>query len=391
MSPPVTLSSALVQSDIVRESPRPPELRQEGYAEQFDWKTLFYDVYRVGRHVVLQGPPLLNFLDELRTVAPFDKAFRWPFPKARYFGQKKRGEIWLKSDAERIAFSCPLGDFDLAVQPNDHERFAGKRVLVTQSKNNRIAWIADWLRFHHRLQGAEAALVYDNNSTLYDCEELQGELSAAAPDMDVQVISWPFPFGPQAGPIWEMETGTPDWDSDFCQVGVLQHARFRFLQDARSVMHNDIDEMIIGSGDRTVFEAAEQSRTGMVKFDGRWITTFTEAHIDPESCRHADFVHHEGPDAELAPPKWCVQPRAFGREVTWGVHNIFGSGQNENISDEFLFRHLRGISTSWHYDRWNDEASDPDSLERDETLVAAWRASGLESSANARLERAAQD
>ncbi|MBH5321823.1 glycosyltransferase family 92 protein [Aurantiacibacter sediminis] len=380
MTAPVRLSSALVQTDIRRDSPRPHHLRQEDYADLYDWKTLFYDVYRCGKHVVLQGPPLFNLLNELKKARPFANWFTWPFPKAKYINLKKRGEIWVKTDASHIAFEGTLGSFDLKVQPDGSDRFAGKRVLVTQSKNNRIGWIADWLRFHHVLQGADAALIYDNGSSDYDIDQLQSELSLAVPDMDVLVISWPFPFGPQAGPLWEMEGGMPDWDSDFCQVGVVQHARFRFLQKARSVMHNDIDEMIISQGDRTVFEAAEQSPNGMVKFDGRWISTHSDHPVEPGKCSHADFVHDEGEHAELSPPKWCIRPQAFSRKHSWGVHNIFGARGNDEITDEFLFRHIRGVTTSWHYDRWNLGSEDRSALRRDEVLANAWEQAGLKPS-----------
>ena len=294
MTPAVALSPAFIQSAIVREAPRPPELRNHLYAERFDWQTLFYDVYRCGRHVVLQGPPLFNLLDELRQCEPFASALRGLFPKAVHYGMKKRGEIWLKSDAQRIVFDGPLGHFDLAVQPSDHARYAGKRVLLTLSKDNEIRWILDWARFHQRLHGAQSLLFYDNASQAYSYEELQARLQEGLPEMDVQVVSWPFLYGPQAGPNWAVNGFEPDWDSDYCQVGVLQHARFRFLQQARSVMHNDVDELVIGQSGASVFEAAERSRQGMVKFDGRWISVAGENPIDPARCRHADFVFDEG-------------------------------------------------------------------------------------------------
>ncbi|RJY09899.1 hypothetical protein [Aurantiacibacter aquimixticola] len=378
MTPDIRLTPAIIQTDIVRDAPRPPELRSALYAERFDWKTLFYDVYRCGRHVVLQGPPFLNLLGELRQSDFFNEALGGWLPAAHHYGRKKRGEIWLRSDATRIAFDSPLGRFDLGVQPSHHDRFAGKRMLLTLSKDNEVRWIVDWARFHRRLHGADALLFYDNGSSLYEPGELQARLSEALPAMDVLVLSWPYPYGPQAGPNWAVDGVEPDWDSDFCQVGVLQHARFRFLQKARSVMHNDVDELVIAHRGRSVFTAAEASRTGMVKFDGRWISVHAENGVDPAHSRHADFRHDEGAQVENSPPKWCLRPSAFSRSVSWGVHNIFGAKGNDAISDEFLFRHFRGITTNWNYQRWNDDAIDTAPLIRDERLVAACAAAGLE-------------
>lgn len=377
MTPAIQLSPAWVQTDIVREAPRPVDLRHPLYAERFDWKTLFYDVYRVGRHVVLQGPPLFNLLEPLRQAEPFASGFRRFLPRARHYGMKKRGEIWLRTDANRIAFDCPLGRFDLAVQPSDHQRFAGKRVLLTLSKDNELRWIVDWARYHQRLHGAEALLFYDNGSRLYDRDELQARLAEALPEMDVEVIGWPYLYGPQAGPGWAVNGIEPDWDSDYCQVGVLQHARFRFLQQARSVMHNDVDELVIGTGGRGIFAAAEASRTGMVKFAGRWISVATDHPIDPVACRHADFTWDEGLAVEDSPPKWCIRPQAFGRGISWGVHNIFGARGNRVESTEFKFRHFRGVTTNWNYQRWSDDAIDRSGLVRDDALIAAMEQAGI--------------
>lgn len=383
MKPGVPLSPAFVQTDLARRAPRPPALRNAKYAECFDWKTLFYDVYRVGEHVVLQGPPLLNLLGELRKTEPFSGAFRRFLPRARHFGMHKRGEIWLKTSDERIVFDGPLGQFDLAVQPPQNDRFAGKRVLLTLSKDNDIRWIVDWARYHQRLHGAEALLFYDNGSALYDRDELQARLDEALPELYVEVVLWPYIYGPQAGHGWAVDGVEPDWDSDFCQVGVLQHARFRFLQQARSVMHNDVDELVIGNAGRGVFEAAETSPAGMVKFDGRWISVVGERPIDPTACRHADFTFDEGADLPNCTPKWCIRPQAFSRKVSWGVHNIFGAKGNVVISPEFLFRHFRGITTNWNYERSTDESVEHSKLIRDETLVAALADAGLASAADA--------
>lgn len=382
MNPPVRLSPAHVQTAIRRHAPRPIELRNAIYAERFDWKTLFYDVYRAGPDVVLQGPPLFNLFEHLRESDLFEGAFRRLFPRARHFGQKKRGEIWLRTDADRIAFSGPLGSFDLEVQPEEHHRFAGRRVLLTQSKDNEIRWIIDWARFHRELHGADALLLYDNASTCYDSGELRCRLAEALPGMAIEVLDWPYIFGPQAGPGWAANGIEPDWDSDYCQVGVLQHARFRFLRDARSVMHNDVDELVIGNRGRGVFEAAEKSRNGLVKFDGRWISVVCESAIDRAQCRHADFIFDEGAQLPNSPAKWCIRPQAFSRKISWGVHNIFGGKGNDRIDDEFLFRHFRGITTNWNYERWSDDRLDCSTLLRDDGLIAAMRAGGLKAGAD---------
>ncbi|MFX8481515.1 hypothetical protein ABTL74_19375, partial [Acinetobacter baumannii] len=79
----------------------------------------------------------------------------------------KRGEIWLRSRDDHLRLDGPLGAFTLPVQPNLSHLFAGRRVLLTLSRNNAPRWIADWIRFYATLHGADAVLLYDNASDRY--------------------------------------------------------------------------------------------------------------------------------------------------------------------------------------------------------------------------------
>ena len=379
MSEPIALSSCIVapETGILRDCPRPVALRNEIFADRFDWNTLFYDVYRVGRDVVFQGPPLFNFLDLLKQQPPFRGTLRRWFPRARHYSQGKRGEIWLRSDADHFTLDGPLGRFDIAVQPSLNPLFAGRRVLMTISKDNQIHWIEDWLWYYRAVHGAEGALLYDNGSTLYTPEELQARLSASVPDMVVRVISWPFPFGAEGGMAGAVGGVEAPWDSDYCQVGQQQHARFRCFGQARSVLNVDIDEFVLPSGGQTIFEATENSRHGFTKFEGRWVTVASDTAPGPLQCRHGDFTRLEGAGAETCPAKWCVVPAAFGRECSWSHHNIFGTKANRELSDQFTYRHFQGITTSWKYDRWSEDAPAAENLPEDGVLKDAMARAGL--------------
>lgn len=376
MADHVALSSITLPADAPpRDCPRPPHQRNGSFADKFDWHTLFYDVYRVGRDVVFQGPPFYGFLDALKKAAPFRGAFGFPRFHARHHGEDKRGEIWLRTDRDAFTIDCELGTFDITVQPNRADLFAGRRVIFTMSKDNRIAWIEDWLRFHRELHGADAALIYDNGSTLYSPAELQAHLRETFPDMVIVVLDWSFPYGPPGGMSGAVDGQPVPFDCDFAQIGKFQHSRFRFFGQAKSVLNCDIDELVIANGTRTVFEAAEED--GFTKFEGHWITNRNAAGTqDPDALRHADFSLRRREDEEICPPKWAVTPGKFSRKCSWSVHNIFGTRANARISDEFTYRHFRGINTSWKYDRWaaGDAAS---AALADERLLAAYAATGL--------------
>ena len=380
MTDAFALSPCLIADDnpIVRHSPRPESERNAAYADQFDWKTVFYDVYRVDDHIVFQGPPFANFLPLLREAEPFCGRFGWLLPRARLIERNRASEIWLRDPAGAIVIDSALGRFDITVQPNLSHLFAGRRVIHTLSKNNDPRWIRDWIAFYRNIHGADGVLLYDNNSTIYDTRELQAELRADFPGMAVIVQDWPFLYGPQGGLAGAVDGRETAWDSDYCQTGSLQHARLRYLLSARSVLNVDIDELVLSDRGRSIFAATEQSRHGFTKFAGAWISSANARGATQADCRHADFVLRDGLEEETCPPKWCIVPARNGRwKHTWSVHNVFGAKFNRTLSDEFVYRHMKGISNNWKYDRWHAGPPDPQRFSEDRDLRLAFEGSGL--------------
>ena len=375
---PTALSPLVLPEDapIGRESPRPPHLRNARYADQFDRDTLFYDIYRVGRDVVFQGPPLFNLAGPLLADPLFRNPWGPLFARTRRIERNRASEIWLRSDAERIELDGPLGRFSARVQPNLSELFARRRVIHTLSKDNEVRWIADWIRYYRQVHGADGVLFYDNASTAYDAAGLEAELRAAFPDVAIAVVHWPYRYGPQGGLAGAVDGVEAPWDSDYCQTGSMQHARLRFLRSARSVLNVDIDELVVGP--TSIFEAAERSKSGFVKFSGRWISSMTASPLAPGTSGHADFTLRDAQETDVCPPKWCVVPaKADERRHTWSVHNLFGSKANRRIDPAFAYCHFKGISNNWKYDRQADGAFDPARFSQDAELAAALEQAGL--------------
>ena len=76
------------------------------------------------------------------------------------------------------------------------------------------------------------------------------------------VVDWPYPYG------------VPDgrrWDSDYCQYGVLEHARHRFLAEAQAVVNSDIDEFPVTVGGQALFDIVLHSGTGYLNYGGQWV------------------------------------------------------------------------------------------------------------------------
>ena len=372
MNHPIALSSVNIPaaSDVRRESPRPQSLRNAAYADQYDWDTLFYDVYQADDHIVMQGPPLFNLAAAVLKSPVLRNRYAPWFARAKRVERTNASEIWLREPSNQLTLNTAIGRFDIHVQPSEVHRFAGRRVLHTLSKDNEVRWIIDWIRYYQRIHGADAVLFYDNGSARYSATELQAELSGAFPAMSIVVVSWPFKYGPQGGMAGAVNGVEAPWDSDYCQTGSLQHARLRFLGRARSVLNVDIDELVVGPG--SIFEATEAAPHRLIKFPGQWVSSASPNPITPADCRHGDFLCRDLRETGGCPPKWCVVPSACdNRRHSWSVHNIFGAAANKLISREFSFRHFKSISNNWKNDRGEAGDFDPQRFVEDEPLREA--------------------
>lgn len=329
-----------------RDSPRPLKLRDQSYEAKYDWTTLFFDVFRVEKSVVFQGPPLFRWWNLLQRTAVLQDLKPIFCSSSEYVERPLGGEIWVEAPWDFLSFNSALGAFDVRVQPSCCHIFENRRVLLTMSKDNEISWIRDWVAFHRALHGADAVLIYDNCSARYSANELRAALSSDFPDMVIHVLSWPSKFGP-SGAIQEVNgKARRVWDSNFGTFGALQHARFRFLRLARSVLHCDVDELVIGEDGLSVFYAAEASSSGVVSFRGSWISGVTSTLPSGATPRHHHFRHFEAP-VRHCPPKWCVRPSALDhRRHSYANHFIDGK-KSVPPDDRFCYRHFWALSTGW--------------------------------------------
>ena len=69
-------------------------------------------------------------------------------PRAQQEEMDRHGQLQLDVplETETIVIDGPLGTYEVRPRSNRADLFAGKRVLLTLSKNNRLEWIKDWIR-----------------------------------------------------------------------------------------------------------------------------------------------------------------------------------------------------------------------------------------------------
>ncbi|WP_431036501.1 capsule biosynthesis protein CapZ [Streptomyces sp. P6-2-1] len=330
------------EAPLRRVPPRKPEDQQQDYLEKFDSRTLFYDAFRLGEDVWLSGPPLNNLKEPLEKadwrVDGTDVGARVSLSD---WGRTQRSLIRNAGPGERLTLG--LGDtrFSAAIAPDESGLFAGQRTIITKSQDNDLVWIQDFLQYYHLVHGVTGVVLYDNNSTKYTPQDVADAIAAVEGITTAVVVDWRYPWGPNCGPH-------KVWDSDYCQYGMLEHGRFRYLSRAAGVVSVDIDELVLCDDARSVFEHAEESPTGTVMFEGSWIAKATAEPMDPERQRR--FVDYRHRVKGTTTVKWAVLPALVDwRSTQWRVHSVAGSNAEKN--ERIHHRHYQGVNNGWKYDR----------------------------------------
>ena len=348
--------------------PRPANLRQPDYEDKFDFLTIFYDCFESvnSRWSIFLGPPFLNLEPTVLTALPnafgcrssSDVLLRHARPCA---------QLWLRTVQSRA--DLPLRVFrqsEITIQPNHCDLFRDRNVLLTKSKDNDLRWIHDWVHFFARKHGSDAVLFYDNASTKYEISEIYETISSIPGVEVVVVVEWPYKFGPVGSESFNGPQGLP-WNSTYSQLGILEHARHRFLALADTVVNADVDELVLTKNSVSIFELVRRSLTGYLEYSGHWIESVTET--TNKEHRHFDFVYRSATPAELAKPKWTIAPRRSPPQSQWLVHQVSGM-QPDALSQAVSYRHFRAISTGWKYPRDKlDRPNERDWIRDDELMT----------------------
>jgi hypothetical protein len=329
------------KSELRRHDPSPVEFRRPDHDELVDSTHLFYDCFSDGDRIVFAGPPLRN-LEPLFRSAPVGvdgrNVSRRPAMRRNLHNVQLSSISALGlSQPRTLTFDAGWGVETVTIRPPHLDVFRGRKVLFTKSKNNELAWIRDWIEFHVRAHGVDAALVYDNASTNYgpdallDCVRSVPGLAAGV------VVPWPYKFGYRGDHV----------HADYTQYVILEHGRRRFLRDAAGVVQIDVDELVVSDDGSSLFDELARSRMGAVSFEGLWVEAVSEHPSMPP--RHRDF-RHVVPGHRPRQPKWAAVPRLIPNLVQWEVHG-FRPGFLPAEPKRFRFRHFRAISTGWKYAR----------------------------------------
>ena len=343
--------------------------RPEAFMERFEDRALVYDCFwhADGQSILLVGPPPMN-LTALLGEAEYLALPSGTRLEARYHPSLSTmitslGGAPAGTAGVRLTLAGQV--FELAVQPNHSAELAGRRVLFTMNRDNEPGWIAEWARWHQRLHGTDAIVLFDNGSSSYGTGDIEDTLLGVGGIEKIAVASWPGRFGMTDPSV----SVNPYW-AHFLQISSMSVALRRYGARAAGLLNCDIDELAATHSGRPIYDLLPAARRGLVAFNGQWI----EALAEPGGAgSHRDFTQRlrDPKRARSGPRKWLLDPqrnwvRRLDVHPYW--HWVHGRPWfGKTMPADAFYRHFRAINTNWKEARTTEIAVD--GLEADAGLV----------------------
>ena len=311
-------------------------VKHDEFWDSYDNDTLFYDAIQDDAHgwIKLFLPTSVDFAKHLKRA-------RWMVDgKLVQPRRHKRFRVYeticLPQGAD-LKLSIDERTFHLALSQADHERYAGRRVLYTQVRNDNLDWVRDWVVAHQRNHGVDAVLVTNNDSTAYDSSTLRKTLASIAGLAIADVLDLPLRYGPHP------KTATKVGLTKFQQRLMLNLVRDRWFWKAAGVLICDVDELVTSRNGQSIFETTAQSWTKYTRFPGQW----RYHQVIDGTQTHADHVYRNDRD-ERCVSKFCIVPDSLLGRTSWSVHALeYVNRRLFPASRQFMHYHCRGITTSW--------------------------------------------
>lgn len=331
-------------------TPRAPQrARPAGFLERYEQRLAYYDCFRYGDDVLLVGPPAYGFEEKTRRFqfAALPGALALEAKTFQSVSVRLTRLTNVPKDVRDILVRTPDGqELSLVIQPSSITEFSGSRLLFTMSKDNDLAWIAEWARYHRRFHGTDAVVFFDNGSSRYGMDEIEAVIAQQGIDK-VAVHSWPYLYG------------TPDpairnnpFYTLFPQVSSMSVVLRRYGAQSVGILNCDIDELTGVSSGESIYACAKRSAKGLIVMRGRYIEPMVSHGGEPKGD-HRDYWHYQA-DPKLStsrPKKWCLDPqRDWVKSLA--VHPYMHWIENrpwfsKTMSDDVFYRHFRAINTNW--------------------------------------------
>lgn len=344
------------ESPLRRLPRRPQQKRPQEFMDRFEGRALVYDCFwqADGGSILLVGPPPMNLRPVLREasyVALPSGAVLSPTYHASLSTMitELRGA---PAGTSSVRLTLREQVFDIKVQPNHSAELEGRRVLFTMSKDNELGWIAEWARWHARVHGADAIVLFDNGSTRYGAAQIEETLLGVQGISRVAVQSWPHSYG-----MTDPALSLNPFYILFLQVSSMSVALRRFAARAYGLLNCDIDELASTPPGTTIFDLCKQSSHGLVVMRGRFIEPEADSGAPAGGRTHRHYSRYlaNPRQAVSRPNKWVLDPtRPWVQKLAVRPYMHWIEGRpwfSKSTPDGVFYRHFRGINTNWKHDR----------------------------------------
>lgn len=220
------------------------------------------------------------------------------------------------------------------------ELFAGRTVLLGSRIAETPRQVAQWLTYHARHHGAEAALILDRTANdagfAAALDELTRDLA-----LRIVVLRSPLPLGRADGiaqsdlqsaadapGLARMTRPAPDpWLSDLAQPLIWEALKWRFLSQARAVLLLDCCDILEHAGPNA-FALCTSARGGVISLHGRrsypWrVKQGQEASFGDHICRQFD--------TSRGLSRWGVAPGKAGLDRVWRMIRVAETGASAPV------------------------------------------------------------
>lgn len=343
---------------VKRTPVRPKDLWVFDFEKNYDWDTLWNDAIRVNDSTVLLiGPPLYQHAEWLTTTHPFyaGSGMRMLDARVQELDRACLTTVTVENHVDELFLYGNTSQTTIKINQPSWD-FAGKKVIVTISRNHPISWLRQWIDYHRVVHNLDGLLLYNNRSTIYTSEELETAISR--PDMVIKVVDYDVPFGCMGGGDWEWQGKRGNflpWDSDFSQYVMLEHAKWRYLHCADLAINADTDELLYIKHTTLdgMADYCKTSSNSVWLYKGTWIEpvdslTGVVAHgVSFEGRRFDHYWHTNNANQRGIGVKWMLNP-ARNMQYQWHLHKTFGPHM---MTNEIGFGHYLAMNTSWSWPR----------------------------------------
>lgn len=326
--------------EITRQPPRVPEEMQDNYLERFDHRMIFADVFVENGKLVAVGAPPLNLREQIVESAFFlnGEVIESPTIEDRALMVVYLFDV----DAfpgDQFEMRGDLGEFALTLSATGTQDLSGKHVLVAVQKDNDLEWIAYWAMHHCRITGVNSVLIYDNGSTRYSADDVRSILRDCV-GVDCIVVRTNCPHGPTGGPAGR-------WDSNYGQFVLYEHARRKFLHDAKSVTVCDIDELMAHDGQGTIIERLEtyeDSAFDLPRVNVMHILRPEFEESDPRTHRNYGYVRADRPQGH---GKYIAFMSRLNERAQFLIHGVRNIRMHKLPIDSYICGNFIGVQRTW--------------------------------------------